>query len=139
MRTLALLLIASAIGSCTSVPPQVAAAEAAREQAKLAQLTAGKVAGPPMSCLPHYNANDMVVVSDNTVAFKQGRGRVYVNNMQGPCSNLDRGHYALVTRTSQSSLCRGDIATVVDTSTHTTVGSCVFGDFVPYAVASSGY
>ena len=139
MRTLAVLLIASAIGSCTQAPPAESAAVVAKQQAKLAELTAGKVAGPPMSCLPFYRSNDMVVVSETTVAFKQGRSRVYVNNMQGPCTNLDRGSNALVTRTSQSSLCRGDIATVVDTSTHTTIGSCVFGDFVPYAMAGTGY
>jgi hypothetical protein len=136
MRTLALLLIASAIGSCTSVPPAESAAVVAKQQAKLAELTAGKVAGQPQSCLPFYRSNDMVVVSEDTVAFKQGRSRVYVNHMQGACSNLDRGTTALVTRTSQSSLCRGDIATVVDTSTHTPVGSCVFGDFVPFTMAA---
>jgi hypothetical protein len=44
-----------------------------------------------------------------------------------------------VTRTSSSQLCRGDIATVIDTSTRTPVGSCVFGDFVPYTVAGARY
>jgi hypothetical protein len=78
----------------------------------------------------------MVVVSENTVAFKQGRSRVWVNHMQGSCYNIDRGSNALVTRTSTTSLCRGDIATVVDTSTRTPVGSCVFGDFVPFTMAA---
>ena len=139
MRTLALLLIASAIGSCTSVPPAEQAAITAREQAKLAELTAGKVAGQPMSCLPFYRSNDMVVVNESTVAFKQGRSRVWVNNMQGACSSLDNGAHALVTRTSSTQLCRGDIATVIDTSTRMPVGSCVFGDFVPYTVAGARY
>ena len=136
MRTLALLLIASALGSCTSEPPAVSAAALASQQAKLAQLTAGKVAGQPQSCLPFYRSNDMVVVSEDTVAFKQGRSRVWVNHMQGACSNLDRGSNALVTRTSTTSLCRGDIATVIDTSTRIPVGSCEFGDFVPFTMAA---
>jgi hypothetical protein len=34
-------------------------------------------------------------------------------------------------------LCRGDIARVIDTSLHMTVGSCTFGDIIPY-VSSAG-
>jgi hypothetical protein len=133
MRILALALIASAasaIGSCTAVPPAQTVAIQAREQARLAQLTAGKIAT--------YRANDMVVVNDNTIAFKQGR-RLFVNNMQGSCYGLDRGTTALVTRTPSTQLCRGDIATLVDTSTRVAVGSCVFGDFVPYTPTGMRY
>jgi hypothetical protein len=141
MRILALALIASAasaIGSCTAVPPAQTVAIQAREQARLAQLTAGKIAGPTTDCLPTYRANDMVVVNDNTIAFKQGR-RLFVNNMQGSCYGLDRGTTALVTRTPSTQLCRGDIATLVDTSTRVAVGSCVFGDFVPYTPTGMRY
>jgi hypothetical protein len=92
------------------------------------------VAARPISCLPHYNANDMIVIDDGTVVFKSGR-TVYRNDFQGgTCSNLGRGHYALVTRTPGSGLCRGDIAEVRDISDGISVGSCVFGDFVPYSM-----
>jgi len=38
-----------------------------------------------------------------------------------------------VTRTyGTAELCRGDIGQVVDLMNHFTVGSCVFGDFIPY-------
>jgi hypothetical protein len=96
-------------------------------------LLAGKVAGKPVSCLPTYHQDDMVIVDDQTIAFRQGRARVYVNHMQGSCSNLGGG-YALVTKQfGNAELCRGDIGQVVDLQNHFTVGSCVFGDFVPYA------
>ena len=36
----------------------------ARRQQLLQQLLAGKVAQPPMSCLPHYRSNDMRVIDD---------------------------------------------------------------------------
>jgi hypothetical protein len=105
---------------------------AAREQAELAQLTAGKVAGAPISCLPHYDAKDMITINDRTVAFRVNRSKVYLNGMQGGCPSL-RPPYALVTRQFGSpNLCRGDIAQVVDTSTGMAFGSCVFGDFIPY-------
>ncbi|MFL6753233.1 MAG: hypothetical protein ACJ8D5_09265 [Sphingomicrobium sp.] len=141
MRIPALALVASAAcaaSSCTPASPAETAAVQARQQAQFATLTAGKVPGAPINCLATYRANDMVVVNDNTVAFKQGR-RLYVNNMQGSCYGLERGTTALVTRTPSTQLCRGDIATLVDTSTRTSVGSCVFGDFVPYTPTGMRY
>lgn len=139
MRYLGLLLIGLAVGSCTAAPPAETAAYAARQQAKLAALTAGKVAGAPVSCVPHYRTGDMIVINDDTIAFRDGNRRVYVNHMLGGCSNLESGHNALVTRSSTSELCRGDIATVLDVTAHINVGSCVFGDFVPYTVAGARY
>jgi hypothetical protein len=128
---MSLLLLAGALGACTAGPAPVRTAEA---EAHLQTLVAGKAAGAPVSCLPHYRANDMIVIDDGTVLFKNGR-TVYRNDFGGgTCSNLGRGHYALVTRTSGGSgLCRGDIAEVRDLSAGITVGSCVLGDFVPYA------
>ena len=74
----------------------------------------------------------MVVVDENTIAFRNGSSRVYVNHMQGGCNNLG-GPYALVTHTfGGAQLCRGDIGQVVDVTNRFTVGSCVFGDFIPY-------
>jgi len=135
MRIPALLVIASAIGSCTTAP-QAPVQLSAREQAELAQLTDGKVAGKPISCLQHYQTDDMITVNESTIAFRNGRSTVYLNGMQGGCPNL-RAPYALLTKSPSSQLCRGDIAEVVDTSTHMTVGSCVFGDFVPYTKVAS--
>jgi hypothetical protein len=108
-------------------------ARSAKSQKQYDELLAGKVAGKPVSCLPTYHQDDMVIVDDQTIAFRQGRARVYVNHMQGSCSNLGGG-YALVTKQfGNAELCRGDIGQVVDLQNHFTVGSCVFGDFVPYA------
>ena len=133
MRTLPILLVAAAtLGSCATASPQELAEQASREQARVASLTAGKAAGAPMSCLPSYRSNDMIVVSENVVAFRDGQKRVYINNMQGGCLGLGPGRNALVTQTTGSSLCRGDIAQVLDTASRMNIGSCVFGDFVPY-------
>jgi hypothetical protein len=132
MRFLPLLLIVPAIGSCTGTPPAQSPAVIAREQARLDMLTAGKVAGQPMSCLPHYRTNDMRVINDNTVVFRESASRVYINHMNGGCGNLSNGN-TLVTRTTQTSLCRGDIAEVIDPLNGMTVGGCSFGDFIPYA------
>ena len=130
MRSMSLLLITAALGACAAGPPPVRTAEA---EAKLDRLIAGKVASQPISCLPHYRSNDMVVIDDSTVVFKNGR-TLYRNDFQGgSCSNLGRFNYALVSRISGTVLCRGYIAEIRDMSAGITVGSCVLGDFVPYS------
>ena len=129
MRSVSLLLLTVALGACSTTPQMGRSAEA---DANLEKLIAGKTAGPGRACLPHHRSGNMVVIDDNTVVFDSGR-TVYRNDFQGTqCSHLGSGFYALVTRTSGTGLCRGDIAQVVDTSSGMPVGSCVLGDFVPY-------
>jgi hypothetical protein len=103
-----------------------------REQARLDALLAGKVAGPPVSCLPSRSANNQITIDNNTIAFRD-RNRVYVNNLSSGCSNLS-GTYALVVRTTGTGLCRGDIAELADLSSGISVGGCVLGDFIPYTM-----
>ena len=129
MRAIPLLLIAAAVGGCAAQPP---ASRSAQAEAKFQELTAGKVPGTPVTCLPAYRTGDMVTIDDSTVVFKEG-SRVYVNQLIGECSGLDSGFYTLVTRSHGSGLCRGDISDVRDISSGVTVGSCALGDFVPYA------
>jgi hypothetical protein len=132
MRTLPLLMAASVVGACTMGPPEQTAARTPLEQAHLETLVAGKVAGAPTSCVPNYRANDMIVVDENTIAFRNGPSRVYINHMRSGCLNIEHGRNTLVTRTIGSGLCSGDIGQVVDLVAGIPVGSCVFGEFVPY-------
>lgn len=136
MRAIPLLLLGATLVSCTTAPA-ADTQRSAKNQARFEQLIAGKVAGPPMNCLPSYlNANDMTVLDDSTIAFSRGpsSGPVYVAHMRGPCTGLSGpGPNALVTRqVGASGLCSGDIATVQDTMARITVGSCSFGEFIPY-------
>lgn len=131
MRSLVPLMLVSALASCATAPPPVTANSDGQKQ--VAQWLAGLVAGAPESCLASYHQQEMTVVDDQTVAFRASPGHVWVQKTQSPCSPLaGPGPYALVTRSSQSSLCKGDIASVVDTTSGATVGSCVMGDFIPY-------
>jgi len=131
MRGISLLIAGVALASCTTAPqPQQRSVQGEQEYQRL---LAGKVAQRPISCMQTYQANDMRVIDENTVAFRQGSNRVYVAHMRAPCDNLDRPGYALVTREfGAAQLCSGDIARVVDTGSRITVGGCVFGDFTPY-------
>ena len=133
MRLATALLTTAALTGC-AVPMQPEQ-RTARAEERLAELIAGKTPGQPISCLPSHRSGAMVVIDENTIAFRDGSKRVYVNRLRGGCNNLDRGWYALVTRNSPSGLCRGDIAEVRDVANGFTVGSCVIGDFVPYTKA----
>ena len=132
MRFLALLLGAAALGSCTTGPVTPNPQEAAEAQAKFAELTAGRVAGPPVTCISHNVSDDMTKLPGGAVAFRDNSRRIYINTMGPGCPNL-RDQYALVTRpVATTQLCSGDIAQVVDPSTGMFISSCVFGEFVPY-------
>ena len=131
MRVISILAVATALASCTmSAEPSNSQLASQREYQ---QLIGDKVAKAPITCLPHYLSGDMRVINDETIAFRNGNARVYIAHMQGSCNNLAEGHNALVTHQyGNAELCRGDIGRVVDTLNGFTVGSCVFGDFVPY-------
>jgi hypothetical protein len=136
MRSISLLIAGTLLASCTTAPPPMPTRTAKSEQ-QFQQLLAGKVAQAPINCLPSYNANDMIVIDEDTVAFRVGADRVYLAHMQGGCTNLrPNGPYALLTRQfGGSGLCRGDIAQVIDPLNHMTVGSCAFSEFAPYVRA----
>ena len=129
MRGITLLLAGAALSACAAAPQPGRSAQA---QNHFERLLAGKVAGRSAACLPSYRAKDMVVIDDQTIAFRDGGRRVWVTNLSNSCYHLGSGHYALVTRNFSSNMCRGDIAEVADLSTGMTVGSCVLGDFTPY-------
>lgn len=131
MLRFTLLLAAVMLPACAMQPPQPAMVTP-EKQARLQQLLEGKLAGAPVSCITHRQADDMTVISDNTVLFRDG-SRVFRNDFNGArCTGLGSGFYAMQTRTSGSGLCRGDIVNIVDTRTGMMVGTCTLGDFVPY-------
>jgi hypothetical protein len=125
-------LIAATLASCSTTPPQQLV-RSDRAEAHLQKLIAGKAAGKPMSCLPSGRSDSMIIVDDNTVFYRAGSKLYRQDFMGGKCNGLGSGHYALVTRQFGGSLCRGDIAQVLDTSSGMAVGGCVVGDFVPYS------
>ena len=131
MRVISVLMAGAVLASCTTAAP--VPNRTAQKQQEFQQLLVGKVAQAPISCLPHYKSGDMRVIDDDTIAFRDGNRRVYVAHMQGGCSNLGSGSYALVTKQfGTADLCRGDIGRVVHTLNGFTVGSCAFAAFVPY-------
>ena len=119
------------IGLCACATASEPAQRSASAQRQYDNLLAGKVAGKAEKCLPTYRSNDMTIIDDDTILFRDGR-TVYVNHPLGGCNNLSQSGRALVTRNVGPQLCRGDLATVVDNTSGMSLGACSLGDFVPY-------
>jgi hypothetical protein len=130
MRPLAFVIISAAAATCAS--SAISEPRTPKAEVALAKALAGKVAGAPVHCLPPQRTSGMTIIDDNTILFRRSSKLVYRNDPPGGCHPLSQGRFALVTRTTGSSLCRGDIAQVVDTVSRIPAGSCVLGDFVPY-------
>lgn len=131
------LIVASAAligGSCSTTPAQDARTPKAAQ--RLAEAVEGRVAGPPVDCIPNYRtATQMQIIDDNTLVFHDGN-TVYVQNPPAGCRGLGIGGYTLVTRQfGASQMCRGDINNLVDIRNGMIGGSCVFGPFIPYRKA----
>ena len=132
MRSVALMVAACGVASCTTAPPPPTA-PSPRAQAAAARVLGGKVARAPISCLPHYNANDMTIIDGHTLAFRSGMATTYVVHLTQGCELVGTGNYALLSRQfGGTGLCRGDIQEVIDTSSRMNVGSCTIADITPY-------
>jgi hypothetical protein len=129
MRGTLVLLVMASLGACaTGAQPS----RSAQDENHLQKLLAGRVAGQPIACIPDHSANDMVVIDDRTILYRDGR-TYYRNDFNGgACENLRIGNALVTKRFGGTGLCRGDIAQVVDFSSGFTVGTCQMGDFVPY-------
>ena len=133
MRSIPLLLLGATLVSCTTAPPSPT--RTADREDRLQRLIAGKVAGPPQSCIPNITTrgNNMVVIDDQTVAFRATGGRVYVGHLGAGCDNIGMGNSLVTRQSAASSLCRGDIAQLQNLSSGANVGSCTFQEFIPYS------
>jgi hypothetical protein len=128
---LALTCAGLATAGCTMNQPEDPRAEQGRATALAAALQGYEPAGPPVSCVQLRDLRGNRSAGDAIVFDGQTSGTIYVNRPAGGCPSLDFGR-ALVTRTSTSQLCRGDIADVVDPVSHTNFGGCGLADFEPY-------
>ena len=132
MRILLPLLLISA-AACTPTARQVEqqAAIEAGDRAALDRELAGLTPGRPQDCVTQTQLRDMKSYGDTLVYRGVGRTR-YVNRTSGGCA-LERDDAILVTSTPTTQLCRGDIAQAVSRTSHFPMGSCSYGEFVPYS------
>ncbi len=102
------------------------------DEAKLsAELKGYEQSGPSVSCVSRRDLAGNRSAGESAIIF-DGRGHTkFINRPAGGCPDLGLGR-ALVTRTTGSQLCRGDIATVFDPVSGVEFGGCGLGDFTPY-------
>jgi len=131
IKTSILLLVGGTLIASCSTP---AAQDARRDRAaqELASALAGRTAGEPVNCVPNFRVDQMQVIDDETLLFRDG-STIYLQKTKGSCPGLASGANTLVTRSfGINQLCNGDIQRMVNLSSGIGGGSCVFGPFVPY-------
>ncbi|MBA3666869.1 MAG: hypothetical protein H0W65_04005 [Sphingomonas sp.] len=122
------------MASCSTAPIQEA--RSLKAERELAEALTGRSQRAPVRCLPSYRTNQMEIVDDNTILYRDGR-TVYVQHPRGGCPGIGFGNYTLVTHHFGSNeSCEGDISHVVDLRTGMGGGSCVFGPFIPFTKPS---
>ena len=125
-KTLTALACATAValaGPVAMAKPKLSGEE------QLAKLLEGRVAGEPKSCINMFDSHNLRVIHRTALVYKRG-DTVWVNRPANP-ESLDYYDVLVMKRTS-SELCKQDIITTMDQSTHMFTGSVFLGDFVPY-------
>jgi hypothetical protein len=130
-RMFVLCLGALAATACAPADPVETANRAAAVENELAETLRGRTAGPPVSCVNQRLLRGNRSVGEGAIVFEASNNLIYVNRPPAGCPELDSGR-TLITRTTTSQLCRGDIVTVVDPVAGFSYGSCGLGDFQPY-------
>jgi len=90
---------------------------------------AGAASGKPVNCLTQRLTDNLRVIDTRTILYRVGR-QWYRNDLPNECPRLD-DRATIITRTTISQICAGDIFEVADLTTHTSYGSCVFGKYTP--------
>jgi hypothetical protein len=134
MHKLPIIAAAAAvlISGCTQSPQP---SQGVQADERLQALLAGKVAGPPVGCIPAYESSRAPsLIARGSVAFTVNPGLVYVTNVAGTgCEDVADPTYTLVSKSPGGmGLCSGDTLEVRDTHTGTFRGACTVGQLVPY-------
>lgn len=130
MKKLAFLACVGLLGACSAERPADVTAD---DETKLSAALAGfEASGPPAPCVNERDLRGNRSAGESAIVFEGlSNSTLWVNRPAGGCPLLDQGR-TLVTRSTTSQLCRGDIANVVDPVSHVSYGSCALGDFTPY-------
>ncbi len=127
-----MLRLTSALGAAAlALSSTMALAQTAEERgaAKFAELTEGRVAGEPKSCVSAMRSNDIEVIEHVGIAYEQG-DTLWIARATDPRS-LGRHDVPIIDRFG-SQLCRQDVIRTVDRYSQFVSGVVFLEDFVPY-------
>ena len=122
MRALLVIAAATAVGSCT--------APASPPASDLARVTAGRVAGPPQTCVSLEGVSNVRALDSQTLAYGSGR-TVYINHLGSPCPGVEPLGL-LIVEANGNQYCRGDRIRGRELGATISGPRCVLSDWVPY-------
>lgn len=102
---------------------------AEKGDAKFAELTQGRIAGEPRSCVSAMRSRDIEVIDHVGLSFKDG-DTLWIARASDPRS-LSSFDVPIIERYG-SQLCKQDLIRTVDRSSQFPTGVVFLGDFVPY-------
>jgi hypothetical protein len=123
MRALILIAAAAVAASCSRPvsPPGV----------DLAEVTAGRVAGPPQLCVSTNPAENLHVIDPQTVAYGYGR-TIYINHLAAPCPALSQFNTIIVDAEDGRQYCRGNRIRNREPGAIIAGPTCNLSDWIPY-------
>lgn len=108
-----------------------AAAPTPAEQ--LAEVTAGRTAGPPVDCISLRNIDNTQIIYKTAIVYKMRDGTIYVNTPRSGAETLVEDD-VMVTNTPTQQLCSIDVVQLHNPGiTWMWTGSVTLGEFVPYS------
>ena len=129
-KIIPLLAAALGVAGCTS-EESLARLDAQTDAALVEELRGRVQAGPTVSCVPQRDLRGNRSVGEGAIIFDGPGNLIYVNRPPAGCPDMRFGR-ALITRTTSSRLCAGDIVTVADLTSGSEYGGCGLGEFTPY-------
>jgi hypothetical protein len=85
--------------------------------------------GESRSCVMMRQIDSIKAADDRLLLVEMNDGSMFLNQPDGSCAGASRSNRRFEYRTSQPSLCAGDILNVVDNSGGYLSGSCSLGRF----------
>ena len=109
--------------------PASAETAAERGEAKFAELTEGRVAGEPKSCIPAFRSTDIKVIENVGIAYEAG-DTLWIARASDPRS-LSWSDVPIFDRHG-SQLCHQDVIRTIDRGSNFFSGTVFLEPFVPY-------
>jgi hypothetical protein len=130
MKTLSLILAGAALALTGATA--VLARSAEENEAKLARMLEGRVAGEPVNCIAALRSERMEVIEHVGIVYDAG-ATIYVARPDNPRS-LGRDDIVVIERFG-GQLCANDVIRTVDRYQGYTTGAVFLDKFVPYTKA----
>jgi hypothetical protein len=91
---------------------------------------AGRVAGPPQTCISTFGDQNVRPIDSRTIAYGSGR-TIYVSQLRSDCPSLSP-HNSLIIERTGSQLCRGDRIRAFEPGAIIPGPICIVQDWVPH-------